>query len=86
MLENGQIEQTIGFRPSQSDIAINTTNHTGLFEWTQEVQLDAQWKIVNTLTRDMKDANTSLSIPLPLPPQGATTFFQYHFNRRRLAY
>ena len=69
MLENGQIEQTIGFRPSQSDIAVNTPTITLLIEWTQDVQMDAQWKIVNTLTREQKDANTSLSIPLPLPPK-----------------
>ena len=68
-LKTVKLSKQFGFRPSQSDVAVNTYNHTGLIEWTQDVQMDTQWKIVNTLTRDPKDINTSLSIPLPLPPK-----------------
>ena len=67
LLENGQIEDTIGFSKSstQSNVSIN---HTGLFEWQQEVLLDSQWTILHTLSRPASNSKTTLSIPLTLEP------------------
>ena len=65
ILENGQIEERIGL--TQSTSSPTKLNHTGLIQWTKEVHLDTQWTILNTLTRESKDSNIALSIPLRLP-------------------
>lgn len=65
MLENSQIEERIGL--TQSTSPTSNRNHTGLIQWTKDVDLDTQWTVLNTLTRDEKDSDLALSIPLRLP-------------------